>query len=85
MGFSRQGDWSELHFPTPGYLPDPGVEHVSLTSPSLTGDFLTTSATWEAKTWLRSSPTSKYVVLETVKNYCKSKETKTLLKASHTF
>ena len=24
MEFSRQGNWSGLSFPTPGYLPDPG-------------------------------------------------------------
>ena len=26
MGFSRQGYWSELPFPSPGELPDPGME-----------------------------------------------------------
>ena len=26
MGFSRQGYWSELPFPSPGDLPDPGIE-----------------------------------------------------------
>ena len=26
MGFSRQEYWSELPFPSPGNLPDPGVE-----------------------------------------------------------
>ena len=26
MGFSRQEYWSELPFPSPGYLPDPGIE-----------------------------------------------------------
>ena len=26
MGFSRQGYWSGLRFPSPGKLPDPGVE-----------------------------------------------------------
>ena len=26
MGFSRQEHWSELPFPSPGYLPDPGIE-----------------------------------------------------------
>ena len=33
---------------TPGDLPDPGIETVSLTSPALTGWFFTTSATREA-------------------------------------
>ena len=26
MEFSRQGYWSELSFPSPGDLPDPGME-----------------------------------------------------------
>jgi len=26
MGFSRQGYWSELSFPSPRNLPDPGIE-----------------------------------------------------------
>ena len=41
---------SGLPFPPPGYLPDPGIEPVSLISPtlSLSGRFFTTSITWEA-------------------------------------
>ena len=35
MGFSRQEYWSGLPFPSPGVLPDPGVEPVSLMSPAL--------------------------------------------------
>ena len=34
--------------PPPEDLPDPGTEAPSLKSPALAGDFLTTSATWEA-------------------------------------
>ena len=30
-----------------GYLPDPGIEPVSLMSPALMGGFFTSSATWE--------------------------------------
>ena len=30
MGFSRQGYWSGLPFPSPGDLPDPGIELGSL-------------------------------------------------------
>ena len=26
MGFSRQEYWSELPFPSPGHLPDPGIK-----------------------------------------------------------
>ena len=35
MGFPRQEYWSGLPFPSPGDLPNPGVELVSLTSPAL--------------------------------------------------
>ena len=31
MGFSRQEYWSELPFPSPGDLPDPGIEPKSPT------------------------------------------------------
>ena len=31
MGFSRQEYWSGLPFPSPGYLPDPGIEPRFLT------------------------------------------------------
>ena len=41
MGLSRQEYWSELPLPTPGDLPDPGIESES---PTLAGGFLTTSA-----------------------------------------
>ena len=37
MRFSRQEYWSGLPFPTPGDLPDPGIEP---TSPVLAGGFL---------------------------------------------
>ena len=42
MGFSRQEYWSGLPFPSPGDLPDPGIELESLTSPALEGRFFTT-------------------------------------------
>ena len=48
MGFSRQTYWSTLPFPTPGELPDPGIEPMSLMFPALTGRFSTTRATGEA-------------------------------------
>ena len=38
-GFPRQGYWSELPFPTPGDLPDPGIKP---TSPVLAGGFFIT-------------------------------------------
>ena len=37
MGFSRQECWSGLPFPSPGYLPDPGIEPAS---PALQADAL---------------------------------------------
>ena len=42
MGFSRQGYWSGLSFPSPGDHPDPGIEPTSLASPALAGRFFTT-------------------------------------------
>ena len=39
MGFSRQEHWSGLPFPSPGDLPDPGIEHGS---PALQPDSLLT-------------------------------------------
>ena len=39
MGFFRQGCWSGLSFPSPGDLPDPGIEPAS---PVLAGGLLTT-------------------------------------------
>ena len=38
MGFSRQEYWSGLPFPSPGELPDPGIEP---RSPTLQADALT--------------------------------------------
>ena len=35
MGFPRQESWSGLPFPSPGYLPDPGIESGS---PALQAD-----------------------------------------------
>ena len=48
MGFSRQEYWGRLQCPPPGDLPDPGIEPMSLTSPTLAEGFFTTSATREA-------------------------------------
>ena len=38
MGFSRQEYWSGLQFPSPGNLPNPGIEP---SSPALAGGFFT--------------------------------------------
>ena len=40
MDFSKQQYWSGLPFPSPGDLPDPGIEPVS---PALAGRFFTTA------------------------------------------
>ena len=48
MGLSRQEYGSGLPFSTPGDLPNPGTEPVSLMSLALAGRFFTTSTTWEA-------------------------------------
>ena len=41
-GFSREEYWSGLSFPSPGDLPNPWMEPMSLKSPALAGKFLTT-------------------------------------------
>ena len=42
MKFSRQEYWSQLPFPTPGNLPNPGIKPVSPVSSTLAGRFFTT-------------------------------------------
>ena len=46
MGFSRQEYWSGLPFPSPGDLPDPGIEPAS---PALAGGLSAISTTWKAR------------------------------------
>ena len=48
MGFSRQGNWSELPCPSSEDLPDPGMEPMSFMSPVLAGGYFTIRVTWEA-------------------------------------
>ena len=45
MGFSRQEYWSALSFPSPGDLPNPGIEPGS---PTLEADSLRSEPTGEA-------------------------------------
>ena len=47
MEFSRQENWSGLPFPSPGDLPDPGIEPATLGSPALAEGFFTTNTIWE--------------------------------------
>ena len=41
MDVSRQECWSGLQFPTPGDLPDPGIDPGAVASPALAGGFFT--------------------------------------------
>ena len=45
MGFPRPEYWSGLPFPSPGDLPDSGIEPTSLESPALVGGSFTTEST----------------------------------------
>ena len=49
MGFPRQEYWNGVPFPTPGDLPDPGMEPAFLVSPALANRALITSASWETQ------------------------------------
>ena len=44
MGLSRQEYWSGLLFPSPGDLPNPGMEPTPPTSPALAGELFTTES-----------------------------------------
>ena len=54
MEFSRQEYQSELPFPSPGDLPDSGIEPVSLVSPALAGRFFTTEPPGKSNSGLGS-------------------------------
>ena len=41
MRFPRQEYWSKFPLPSPGDLPNPGIEPTSLVSPALAGGFFT--------------------------------------------
>ena len=49
MGFFRQEYWSELPFPPPGDLPNPGTEPTSPVSPALASGFFTNEPTGKPK------------------------------------
>ena len=51
VGFSRQEYWSKLPCPSPGDLPDSGIQPTPLTSPALAGGFFNRSVTREAWCW----------------------------------
>ena len=48
MGFFRQEYWSGLPVPSPGDLPDPGIEAMSPVSPALQANSLSTELFWRA-------------------------------------
>ena len=50
-GISQAKYWSGLPFPSPGDLPNPGIELMSLMSPVLASEFFTTSAIWWRRKW----------------------------------
>ena len=47
MEFSRYECWSQVPFPPPGALPDPGIELASPVTPVLADRFFYHRATWE--------------------------------------
>ena len=51
MGFFRQEYWSGLPFPSPGDLPDPGIEPMSPTAPASAGRFFTTVPPGKSQTY----------------------------------
>ena len=61
IGFSRQEHWSGLPFPSPGDLPDPGIEP---TSPALAGGFFNTEPQG------KSLCTGVYKVAQSCTNLC---------------
>ena len=51
MGFPKQEYWSGLPFPSPGDLPDPGIEP---RSPAWAGGFFTTEPPGKPQEWYTS-------------------------------
>ena len=62
MGFSRQEYWSGLPFPSPGDLPDPGIE---LGSPALQADALPSEPAGKANLYIIDCSASE-LLLETL-------------------
>ena len=59
MGFFRQEYWSRLPLPTPGDLPNPGIEPVSPASPALAGGFFTTEPSGKPPAPMEEGPGKK--------------------------
>ena len=58
MGFPWKEYWSELPFPPPGGLPDPGIKLASPASPALAGGFFTTEPPGNPTMFLTHSSTA---------------------------
>ena len=54
VGFYRQEYWSELPFPSPRDLPDPGIKPTSLESPALSGRFFITAPPGKSNSEVRN-------------------------------
>ena len=65
MGFSRQAYWNDLPFPSPGDLPDPGIEAVS---PALAGGYFIMELPGKPSSYnrLRWAPTAQRRAQSTV-------------------
>ena len=59
MGLSRKEYWSGLPFPTPGDLPNPGIEPAS---PALAGGFLTFGLSGKPRAALQLVMMNSYMV-----------------------
>ena len=55
MGFSRQEYWSGLPSPSPGYLPNPGIEPAFPVSPALQADSLRIEPPGKPSWWIATS------------------------------
>ena len=60
MGFPRQEYWRGLPFPSPGVLPDPGIESMS---PALAGRFFTTESSGKPQEYVSifQSPCGNFI------------------------
>ena len=65
MGVSRQEYWSGLPFPSPGYLPNPGIEPVSPVSSALQASSVFIEASRKPKLWTEIKDSS----LQTENNF----------------
>ena len=66
MGFSSQEYWSRLPFPSPGDIPNPGIEPVSLPTPALAGILFTTEPPEKPKPQFMTSTTVQLSLSEDV-------------------